>query len=700
MPSLNNPFPRSKIGLTGILFCLLSSTGYADNIPLGNPRPHHNIHGELLVEQGKIRVHDRIRFQQGKDQQTYSFRLNSQLSLIKIDGIDCDSAHVSARQATFTLYTASSTQQTLNLCYEGVIDQPNRKADRLRGGHNTTAAMLNNQGAYLSPGAYWYPDFAASTLSFELNIKLPNDWQAISQGKGHALQQTQSGRYAQWQETQPQRGIFLVAGPFHDYKQGRSQVYLRSDSPALAQRYLTASEAYLNHYEQQFGPYPYAKFATIENVWQTGYGMPSFTLLGSRVIRLPFILHTSFPHEIVHNWWGNGVYVDYQTGNWSEGLTTYLADHALARSKNKDVDYRRNALTAYSNYAEDAQGLALANFTGRHNRRSQAVGYGKSFFLFHMVRQTIGDTAFNAALRDFYQHYQFKQAGYTQLRVHFEKASGKPLAALFDQWVNRTDSPALAVHNVKRHKHNNTYRIKGRLLQTQPGDAYQLNIPVYVHYGDKQAPSLHRITSHSKDTPFQLSLETPPIGIEVDPYFDVFRRLSPLEIPPSMGPAFNAQSITLILPSQAKRTLKQAYQTLAESWQQHTPGLHWVWDNDIQALPDDGAVWILGKRNLRISQLDELLTQYNIELNQKTIRLNDQTLPQNGTSIAVVLRQNPPLVLLETDNPKALPGLARKLPHYGKYSYLAFTGDAPSNTLKGNWSPTNSPLSVRFNAQD
>ena len=40
---------------------------------------------------------------------------------------------------------------------------------------------------------------------------------------------------------------------------------------------------------------------------------------------------------------------------------------------------------------------------------------------------------------------------------------------------------------------------------------------------------------------------------------------------------------------------------------------------------------------------------------------------------------------LGCDNPAAFPGLARKLPHYGSYSYLAFSGDAPTNTLKGQW---------------
>jgi hypothetical protein len=42
----------------------------------------------------------------------------------------------------------------------------------------------------------------------------------------------------------------------------------------------------------------------------------------------------------------------------------------------------------------------------------------------------------------------------------------------------------------------------------------------------------------------------------------------------------------------------------------------------------------------------------------------------------------------------SMPGLGRKLPHYGKYSYLGFDGEEPVNVLKGQWSPSDSPLHV------
>ena len=65
--------------------------------------------------------------------------------------------------------------------------------------------------------------------------------------------------------------------------------------------------------------------------------MPSFTLLGPQIIRFPFILTSSYPHEILHNWWGNSVFVDETRGNWCEGLTAYIADHLMQEQRGEDA---------------------------------------------------------------------------------------------------------------------------------------------------------------------------------------------------------------------------------------------------------------------------------------------------------------------------------------------------------------------------
>ena len=47
---------------------------------------------------------------------------------------------------------------------------------------------------------------------------------------------------------------------------------------------------------------------------------------------------------------------------------------------------------------------------------------------------------------------------------------------------------------------------------------------------------------------------------------------------------------------------------------------------------------------------------------------------------------------IHVDDVIAMPGMIEKLPHYGKYSYLSFTGSEPTNDVKGVWSSSNSPM--------
>jgi len=54
-------------------------------------------------------------------------------------------------------------------------------------------------------------------------------------------------------------------------------------------------------------------------------------------VRLPFIRTTSLGHEVLHNWWGNGVYVDWERGNWCEGLTTFMADYAYKEEEGESA---------------------------------------------------------------------------------------------------------------------------------------------------------------------------------------------------------------------------------------------------------------------------------------------------------------------------------------------------------------------------
>ena len=223
----------------------------------------------------------------------------------------------------------------LTVRYRGPFDfgLSDQKEEYTRGFRETTG-IVSDEGVYLAGNGFWYPYFGEGLIEFDMVVDKPADWQVVSQGNGVASDET--GR-AIWSSGGPMDEIYVVGGPLVLYEEAagavQAQVYLREPDEGLANKYLAATAQYIEMYRELIGTYPYEKFALVENFWETGYGMPSFTLLGPSIIRFPFILTSSYPHEILHNWWGNSVFVDYKSGNWAEGLTAYLADHLIQEQR-------------------------------------------------------------------------------------------------------------------------------------------------------------------------------------------------------------------------------------------------------------------------------------------------------------------------------------------------------------------------------
>ena len=72
----------------------------------------------------------------------------------------------------------------------------------------------------------------------------------------------------------------------------------------------------------------------LRHFFSSGFAYPGFTVLGPRVVGMaPRSLRPGFlDHELVHNWWGNGVYVDPDDGNWCEALTSFCANAFVSSS--------------------------------------------------------------------------------------------------------------------------------------------------------------------------------------------------------------------------------------------------------------------------------------------------------------------------------------------------------------------------------
>ncbi|HAJ92507.1 MAG TPA: peptidase M28 [Gammaproteobacteria bacterium] len=600
--------------------------------------------------------------------------------------------------------TLAAGANSFTLRYQGNI----RHALQQRGedyarSFQQTPGIISPQGVFLASTSFWYPHIDTGMVTFTIDLQLPADWRGMSQGERLSHVATDTSASEHWRSTTPQQEIYLIAGPYTEYETTennvQAMVLLRQPDPALAQKYLDTTHQYIELYDALIGPYPFRKFALVENFWETGYGMPSFTLLGSRVLRFPFILHSSYPHEILHNWWGNSVYIDYQSGNWAEGLTSYLADHLIMEQRNRGSDYRRTTLQKYTDYVSQQDDFPLTEFRSRHGARTEAVGYGKTLMLFHMLRRQLGDATFTAGLQSFYDQYQFRVADFAALQASYSATAQQPLNQFFSQWVERPGAPQLRVNQATATVRGDGYRLSADIEQTQPAAPYVLQVPVAVHLDGMSKAYQTDIHLTKRHETLNIDLPARPLQLDVDPEFDIFRRLHRNEIPPAVSQAMGAQQVLIILPAQASTDFQGAYQALAESWQQEKPEqVDVVFDDALERIPDDRSVWLFGWNNRFRPQLKLALQAYDFEDAGNTIRIEQTTIKPETHSLVVLGRhpQEPDQALgwLVAGSPAALPGLGRKLPHYGRYSYLAFTGTAPDNVLKGQWPVVNSPLSV------
>ncbi len=613
------------------------------------------------------------------------------------------SAETTTRQIGVKRYRATlgPGQTTLSISYRGVMEfgLSDQKEEYTRG-FRESAGMLGPQGVYLTGASFWYPLFNRDLLDFDLDVAQPSGWHVISQGNGTSG--AADGR-ARWESGGPMDEIDLVGGPLQVWRGSagavETLVYLHDRDDALAAKYLAATAQYLEMYRELIGPYPYRKFALVENFWETGYGMPTFTLLGREIIRFPFIITSSYPHEILHNWWGNSVFVDYESGNWCEGLTAYLADHLIQEQRGAGDEYRRSTLQKYRDYVREGRDFPLTAFRSRESASTEAVGYGKALMTYHMLRLEVGDDLFRQVLRRFYGDFVGRRASFADFEKTAEAVTGRNLSRFFRDFVGRAGAPALSAEVTAVRpdavRGGGGFVVEGTLRQTQGGEPFVVDVPVVV----QAASGITRQVVHlaSADQRFAIASPDVPLMVHVDPWFDVFRRLDPRETPPSIGQIFGEPQVLVVLPSKASAVEIQAWRDLFQWWRSGSHAIEAKLDTEVADLPRDRAVWIVGRSNLWASRLFAS-GHHGLTMGESTVEIDGTSMPLSR-HILVLTARHPDNVektvgFLAADSMAALPALSRKLPHYGKYSYLGFEGDEAVNVLKGEWQESDSPLSV------
>ncbi len=538
-------------------------------------------------------------------------------------------------------------------------------------------SVIDRRGIFLTFGNLWYPFVPGHLAKYNLEVSVPKPYKVVSEGIMGRSSDAFNNIFF-FNIDNPIEGIDLAGGDYIISEETHNGIkvgtYFFIKEANLSPVYLKKTKAYIELYEKIFTKYPFSKFLVVENFLQTGYGMPSFTLLGNRVIRLPFIVDTSLGHEILHNWWGNSVYVDYSGGNWCEGLTVFYADYLYSDMKGKGKSYRFQILKDYYSYVTPDNEIAIKDFRSRVDEATRTIGYGKSMMFFYMLRNLVGKENFETGLRRFAIKYKFKRASFDNIREIMEDISDKNLDNFFYQWIYKKGAPQFKVEFEKQYKSGQYYILKLKISQIQSGEPYIMDVPALIVAEDGSSTK-HTLSLYEREQEVILQLTKKASGFYLDPDYEVFRKLYDQEVPPSISLFIGKNKIQI---SGEKNRFDSE---IADSF-----------PNKNFDKSSTRIVVINPKKEIVLEKLKEL----GFSVRGESLNIDGMEYDLKDLSIILTTKEASGFyMLISTSNFSFPSSLLPKIIHYGKYGLLIW--DKNQNLIKKvELFPKNSPLSIKF----
>jgi aminopeptidase N len=230
-----------------------------------------------------------------------------------------------------------------------------------------------------------------------------------------------------------------------------------------------------------------------------------------------------FAHEAAHGWWGNRV---TSTGAGSilcsESLAQYSAVVAIEEIEGVDAatEFLRFSRQGYS-ALQCARGY-FEMWRAGNDKAMTKLGGGatdhnlsdaKGHWVFHMLRDRMGDAAFFGVLRAVAEDPALENLSLDELRARFVAAApDKRLARFFAEWLERPGAPVL------EEKWTAVSDASGpgvRLTITQSGAPYDLDLEVDV-VGEEGATT-HTVPLRDATGEWRLASKGAPREVRIDP---------------------------------------------------------------------------------------------------------------------------------------------------------------------------------------
>lgn len=583
---------RASLLLTASLLALLAACLPAGRAHAGEPAlpegalriVEHDLSVRIVPAAHALRCEDRITVLAGPGAET-DLVLDPALALEGPPLLDGKPIELSREGARLKGFRPPAGRSVLTLRYGGVVkDDVQSSGDLSWVAGDRTRGLVDPKGVYLSGASRWVPTPVgrASLALFHVTAWIPAPYLVVTQGvvpersarigMGEPLAGPQVEPPAAAEDAPealttwnvlkaravvPSDDLTLVAGPYVTKSRVERGITLSTffyeQDAAIQDLWLAAAAAIVARYEPILGPYPHPKFDIVANFFSTGYGMPSFTLLGDEVIRSATAraqaMGGAIPpgyldHEYVHGWYGNGLFVDYATGNWCEGLTTYCSNYLAKELEGPEAAraHRRGTLEKWSMRVTGAKDVPVRSFLQKVEDTDNDIGYGKSSMIFHLARRQMGDAAFWPCVKAFTQARVGTIVSWDEWLRAFDEAAGTSVSAHVRPYLERPGAPEAVLASVATREVEGGVEASVRLQQRVPAGSapWPFFVPVRL-VGAPEDRTEHEVDLSSGEATLTVTLPAKPKAVQVDPDWHTLRRIAEADLPACLERTFLAR---------------------------------------------------------------------------------------------------------------------------------------------------------------
>ncbi|MBE9191684.1 M1 family metallopeptidase [Gloeocapsopsis crepidinum LEGE 06123] len=392
---------------------------------------------------------------------------------------------------------------------------------------------------------FWFPcfDYPGQLSTSEIRVRVPKPYIAISNGTLINTAEDGDAKIYHWLQEQvhPTYLMTLAVGDFaeiQDEWHGKPVTYyVEKGREADARRSMGKTPRMIEFFSEKYGYlYPYPKYAQVcvDDFIFGGMENTSTTLLTDRCLldeRAALDNRNTeslVAHELAHQWFGDLVVIKHWSHAWiKEGMASYSevmwTEHEYGA---EEAAYYR-LLEARSYLAEDSSRYRRPIVTHVYREAIELYDrhlYEKGSCVYHMIRTELGEELFWQAIHTFVQDNAHNTVETIDLLRAIEKASGRNLLFLFDQYVYRGGHPDFKVAYAWD---GDSKLAKVTVTQTQAkegsngtnSDLFDLKIAIAFGYpNEESSPQLKTFTVrvHEKEQSFYFPLEQKPQFVSFD----------------------------------------------------------------------------------------------------------------------------------------------------------------------------------------